>query len=141
MSASTILKKENLNIRQQRFVSEYAKDLNGKQAAIRAGFSEKTAESQASRLLRNVKVSIAVKAALHKVEEKAIVTASYVLKSLKEVAEHCRKRRPIDSAGANRALELLGKHLTIFTEKVEHSGRIDGDLVPRFNITIVEADK
>jgi single-stranded DNA-binding protein len=42
--------------RQLLFVHEYLKDLNGKQAAIRAGYSPKTAESQASRLLRNVKV-------------------------------------------------------------------------------------
>ena len=45
-----------LTPKRDRFCLEYVKDLNGKQAAIRAGFSAKTAESQASRLLRNAKV-------------------------------------------------------------------------------------
>ena len=40
-----------LNPKQKRFVSEYLIDLNAKQAAIRAGYSPKTAEVQASRLL------------------------------------------------------------------------------------------
>ena len=42
--------------RQAQFAQEYVVDFNGKQAAIRSGYSKKTAESQASRLLRNVKV-------------------------------------------------------------------------------------
>ena len=41
-----------------RFVDEYQVDLNGTQAAIRAGYSERTAAQQASRLLRNVKVRL-----------------------------------------------------------------------------------
>lgn len=45
-----------LTQRQQMFVDEYLVDLNGKQAAIRAGYSPKTAEVQASRLLTVVKV-------------------------------------------------------------------------------------
>lgn len=40
----------------KRFCEEYIKDLNGGQAAIRAGYSAKTANEQASRLLTNVKV-------------------------------------------------------------------------------------
>jgi len=39
-----------LRERQKRFVEEYLVDLNGKQAAIRTGYSEATAEQQASRL-------------------------------------------------------------------------------------------
>ena len=42
------------------FAREYVVDFNGKQAAIRAGYSKKTAEQQASRLLRNVKISARV---------------------------------------------------------------------------------
>lgn len=50
--------------KQRLFVLEYLKDLNGKQAAIRAGYSEKTAEVQASQTLRILKVAQAVKAGL-----------------------------------------------------------------------------
>jgi len=49
-----------LGIRQQRFVDEYMIDLNGTQAAIRAGYSVKTANEQSSRLLANVNVQAAI---------------------------------------------------------------------------------
>ena len=45
-----------LTPKQMRFVDEWLIDFNGKQAAIRAGYSAKTAEATAARLLRNVKV-------------------------------------------------------------------------------------
>ena len=51
---------------QWRFVNEYIIDLNGTQAAIRAGYSPATAKSQASRLLTNVNVRAAVTAAIDK---------------------------------------------------------------------------
>lgn len=44
------------NKRHEKFCHEYIKDMNAKQAAIRTGYSEKSAESQSSRLLRNDKV-------------------------------------------------------------------------------------
>ncbi len=40
----------------QRFVEEYLIDLNATQAAVRAGYSAKTADQQGSRMLANVKV-------------------------------------------------------------------------------------
>jgi phage terminase small subunit len=52
-----------LTPKQQRFVAEYATDLNATQAAIRAGYSAKTASEQAARLLANVRVQAAVQAA------------------------------------------------------------------------------
>ena len=48
-------KAHNGNMR-ERFVREYLIDRNGTQAAIRAGYSPKTAAAQASRLLKDVKV-------------------------------------------------------------------------------------
>lgn len=49
-----------LNPKQQKFVLEYLKDLNATQAAIRAGYSKKTAMQQGSRLLSNVEIAEAV---------------------------------------------------------------------------------
>ena len=49
-----------LTEKQQRFVEEYLVDLNATQAAIRAGYSVKTADVQGSRMLRNVKVQSAI---------------------------------------------------------------------------------
>ena len=48
--------------KQQRFVTEYLIDLNATQAAIRAGYSRKTAQQQGSRLLTNVVVKRAIAA-------------------------------------------------------------------------------
>lgn len=45
-----------MNSRQERFVQEFLKTGNAKQSAIKAGYSEKTAEVQGARLLSNVKV-------------------------------------------------------------------------------------
>jgi phage terminase small subunit len=50
----------NLTSKQEAFVREYAIDKNATQAAIRAGYSEKTAQEQGSRLLSNVMVVKAI---------------------------------------------------------------------------------
>ena len=50
----------SLTPRQERFVAEYLIDLNATQAAIRAGYSAKTAEVQGPRLLGNVRVAAAI---------------------------------------------------------------------------------
>lgn len=76
---------DGLTPQQQRFVAEYLIDLNGKQAAIRAGYSEKTADVQASRLLATVKVKAAVDKAIAKRAEKTGITAERVLEELAKI--------------------------------------------------------
>lgn len=71
-----------LTAKQQRFVAEYPIDLNATQAAIRAGYSEKTAAEQASRLLTNVKVAEAIQAAMKARSERTQIDADWVLKRL-----------------------------------------------------------
>lgn len=61
------------------FVQEYLVDLNAKQAAIRAGYSPRTAESQGSRLLSNVKVKDAIQKAMQKRSTRTEITADMVL--------------------------------------------------------------
>lgn len=53
-----------LTLKEQRFVEEYAIDLNGTQAAIRAGYSPKTARSIASEVLQRLAVKAATRKAL-----------------------------------------------------------------------------
>lgn len=65
--------------KQQRFVEEYLVDLNATQAAIRAGYSKKTANEQAARLLANVSVQAAVAAARASLSERTEITQSMVL--------------------------------------------------------------
>jgi phage terminase small subunit len=60
MARTSLNPVERLAPKQAKFVEEYLVDLNGKQAALRAGYSPKTAEVQASQLLRNLKVHAAI---------------------------------------------------------------------------------
>ena len=68
-----------LTPKQERFVAEYLKDLNGTQSAIRAGYSARTANQQAARLLANVKVSAAIQAAQQRRAERTEITVDRVL--------------------------------------------------------------
>jgi len=77
--------KDGITPQQRLFVHEYLIDLNGKQAAIRAGYSEKTAESQASRLLRKVKVKDSIEKALEKRTAKLDITAERVLQEFAKI--------------------------------------------------------
>lgn len=84
-----------LSPKHQRFVAEYLKDQNAKQAAIRAGYSRKVAETNGPRLLRNAQVKAAISAKLEKVQEKAGISAEWILRSLKNVAERCMTDVPV----------------------------------------------
>jgi phage terminase small subunit len=75
-----------LPVKRLRFVVEYLVDLNGTKAAIRAGYSPHTAESQAARLLGNVKVREAVGIGQARMLEAADITALRVLRELGRVA-------------------------------------------------------
>ena len=129
-----------LTDKQRKFVSEYLVDLNATQAAIRAGFSERTAGSMAQKLVAKSHIQEAIKAAQSQREKRTLVTVDYVVSSLREVAERCLQKSPVtnakgkqvqdeqgrdvwkfDSAGANRALELLGKHVNAFGERKEET--------------------
>lgn len=68
------------------FVDEYLIDLNATRAAIRAGYSEATAYSQGQRLLKNVEVASAIKAALDERAERTLASADAVLLELQKLA-------------------------------------------------------
>ena len=75
-----------LTPKQRLFVAEYLKDLNATQAAIRAGYSEKTAHSQGPRLLEDAGVKSAIAAAAEKRAEKLEITAERVLAEIANMA-------------------------------------------------------
>ena len=131
-----------LTPKQELFVKEYLVDLNGKQAAIRAGYSEKTAEVQASRLLSNAKVSQFVAEQSKERAKKVDITAEYVLETIKNTIERCAQAEPVydrngnptgeyqfDSTAVLKGSELLGKYLKLFTDKIDLSNP-DGSLKP-----------
>src|SRR5690606_23753564 len=131
----------NLTPKQQRFVEEYLVDLNATQAAIRAGYSAKTADVAGPRLLGNVRVAAAIAAGRAAPTERTAVSQDYVVTRLREYVERSMQAVPcLDRDGnhtgeyqyagsvANRALELLGKHLGMFVERHEHTGADGGPI-------------
>lgn len=76
-----------LTPKQRIFVAEYLKDLNATQAAIRAGYSEKSAHVNGPRMLDNAVVKAAIENAQVKREERTQIDADWVLKRLAAEAE------------------------------------------------------
>lgn len=113
-----------LTPRQAAFVREYLVDLNGTQAAIRAGYSPATANEQAARLLAHASVSEAVEAGKAERAGRVQVTADDVVRIL--LKEATADDGPTCKTGRVKAAELLGKHLAMFTEasKVEVTGDV-----------------
>jgi phage terminase small subunit len=109
-----------LSDKQASFVREYVVDKNGKQAAIRAGYSPASAEMQASRLLSKEKVRAAVDEALQKVAEKTETEAEWVRKRLR--AEAMEFGEGASHSARIRALELIGKINGIFIEDNKQKG-------------------
>lgn len=78
--------RKKLSAKQKAFCEEYIIDLNGTQAAIRAGYSEKTANQQAARLLANVNIQAYIQELLQKRSNRLEITADNVLKEIAKLA-------------------------------------------------------
>ena len=169
-----------LTAKQKSFVAQYLIDLNATQAAIRAGYSEKTAEQAGSRLLSNVKVQESIQDAMKNREQRTQITQDKVLNELAKIAfangtdfaslitgmkkekvwndetqeyeevevekqfvqfidtdslppdkkaavaaiKETRYGLAVESHDKVKALELIGKHLGMFKEKLELSGEV-----------------
>lgn len=145
-----------INEKQQRFVDEYLIDLNGTQAAIRAGYSAKTADVQASRLLGNVKVQQAISERMAERSKRTGINQDRVVLELAKLAlvkmtdivdrqgrikdgvtdddlaciESIKYKESESDTGSSverevkiaskiKALELLGKHLGMWNDKLD----------------------
>ena len=124
-----------LTAKQQSFVYEYLIDLNGTQAAIRAGYSKKTAQQIATENLSKPLIQGAITKAQEERARRVQVTADDVLRDLITIKNRCMQAEPVmmyedgeqvasgeykfEHTGANKSLELIGKHLKMFTDKVE----------------------
>jgi phage terminase small subunit len=114
-----------LTLRQKRFVSEYLIDLNGKQAAIRAGYSPKTAEVQASQTLSMPKVQAAIAAAMARRSQRTEITQDTVLRELAVLAQSDLTHYVIDDHGEVQlrpgALEGAMRAVSSLKKKITHS--------------------
>jgi phage terminase small subunit len=118
--------------KQTRFISEYLIDLNATKAAVRAGYSAKTAKQQGARLLTNVDLSANIAARQQDLLTKNAITADYVLKTVVSTIERCQQAEQVtyqgvpvpgmykfDATNVLKGAELLGKYLKMFTDVVE----------------------
>lgn len=127
-----------LNEKQQRFCDEYLIDLNATQAAIRSGYSEKTAYSQGQRLLKHVEVKAFIDARMAEKKQELIADQDEVLKYLtnvlrgksqseivvvENIGDFMSEARLIQKAPDEKerlkAAELLGKRYNLFSDKMK----------------------
>jgi len=124
-----------LNEKQKKFCKEYVLDFNATQAAIRAGYSKKTASVIGYENLRKPQIQEYFKKLMKKPLEKADVSIDNVLNYAVEIRSRCMTEEPVmvktsegmeesgewkfDASNALKANEQLGKYLKMFTDKVE----------------------
>ncbi|MFA9488759.1 MULTISPECIES: terminase small subunit [unclassified Mannheimia] len=131
-----------LTDKQKRFIEEYLIDLNATQAAIRAGYSEDTAKEMGYENLTKPHIQEAIQQAKNQRSERTQITQDDVLNGLLEVIAMSTGKKIVtetdvakndngelvgfdiaktkfEPAAANKALELLGKHLGMFKDKVD----------------------
>ncbi len=125
-----------LTTKQKRFCQEYLIDLNATQAAIRAGYSEKSAYSVEQRMLKNVEVKKYIAEQVERLKNEKISSAQEVLEYLTSVMRGEQKeqvplmyydKQILEEKSASikdrlKAAELLGKRYALFTEKLEVEG-------------------
>lgn len=111
-----------LTDKQRVFCEEYLIDLNATQAAIRAGYSKKTASVTACENLTKPNVQEYLQELQAARSERTEITADYVLNTIKETVDEARADR--DRNSTLRGCELLGKHLKLFTDKMEFEGKL-----------------
>lgn len=127
--------KTKLTDRQERFCREYIIDYNSTDAAIRAGYSKKTAYSIGSENLKKPELLARVRELQAEQAARLAISADWVILQLVEVYKRCmqaeevmiwdsieKKKVPsgeyvFDSKGALNALEMIGKHLAMFEGK------------------------
>jgi len=144
------------------FVEEYLKDLNARQAAMRAGYSEGNAHVTGSRLMKNPAVAAKIKERMDARGKRTEIDQDYVLCVIKETIERCRQTEPVvdrkgqpiltkksdgtlanaytfDSNGVLKGTEQLGRHLGIFKDRHELTGPNGQPLAaPQLSVPIKE---
>lgn len=128
-----------LTPKQQQFCLEYLKDFNGTQAAIRAGYSKKTANEQAARMLANVNIQNYIREINNTIQKSTIMDVQEIQERLTKVARGDLEedvvvvlgdgegystakvvKKQIGAKDQVRALELLGKANSLFVDRIQN---------------------
>ncbi|MBR3778189.1 MAG: terminase small subunit [Clostridia bacterium] len=128
-----------LKPKEERFCLEYIVDYNQTQAAIRAGYAEKSAAKIGCKLMKDSRILARVKELQKEQADRLCLSSDLVVIKLLELVDICMAAKPvmewsteahafvpsgeyqIDSKGATKALELLGRHLGMFDRKEQAS--------------------
>ncbi len=126
-----------MNAKQKRFCDEYLVDCNATQAAIRAGYSARTANEQAARLLANVSIKAYIDEKMEQLHNERTADAQEVLEYLTAVMRGQQTEQTLISVGDGvqkignievgardrlKAAELIGKRFGLFKEGLELAG-------------------
>jgi len=156
--------RDQLTDKQAMFCEEYLVDLNATQAAIRAGYSENSAQIIGFENLSKPIIQEYIQEHMDKRSTKLGITAEYVLNNIIEINDRCMQRSKVmirdgktmkqktefndegeevgvwefREVGALKANELLGRHLKLFTDKLEHLGE---GLSDKITIIYGQSDK
>ena len=128
-----------MTAKQKRFCDEYLIDLNATQAAIRAGYSKKSAYAIGEQNLKKLELQNYIEERLKEKEDSLIAKQDEVLKYLTSVMRGETKssvlamvgdgvqeviQKPPDERERTKAAELLGRRYRLFTDKVEVEGAV-----------------
>jgi phage terminase small subunit len=122
-----------LTEKKKRFVAEYLVDRNQTQAAIRAGYSPKTANEQASRLMTQKAVKAAIRAGSKAQEKRTRITADRVLRELAHIA-FLDIRRAYEENGSLKNIHAMPATVARAIAAVETDDLFEGSGQDRFHI-------
>jgi phage terminase small subunit len=123
---------DGLTLKARRFVEEFAKDWNGTQAAIRAGYSPKSAKDSAYELIRKPAIAEAITKQAARLSVKSEIDRQWVLSRLVDV--HSKAEAIPGVGGLDRrlkALELIGRHVDVAAWRMGLSGEVPPGAVGR----------
>lgn len=135
-----LLMAKQLTAKQERFVEEYLIDLNATQAAIRAGYSKKTARDIGYENLTKPDIRAAIVEKRKEISKRVDLTIDDVIWGLWSLYEMCcqpvleldKMNNPIvmpaNETGARRSLEAIGRHLAPGTTRIELTGQGGGPI-------------
>ena len=130
-SANKEVKPKTLTPKQELFIKEYLIDLNSTRAYKEVyKSSDKTANTNWPKLLVNTGIQKKIQEKFNERAEKIDLNSEWVLRNLKETYEEARENK--NYSASIRWLELIGKHLWMFTEKIDVNAKSEYTLIDAF---------